>query len=139
MAPTASITGLTYLFQLVLAKSPQYISLQNNFYTRRPPHEVQRVPDTLEDRQAFEQAVQLFGASKWDEAAKLLGELAQRLPGNNMAALQPGLLPGTIGQPGRRHESSGAGGDCRLDATPNTPRKMLIWNRSVRCRRSRNC
>ncbi len=85
LAPTASINGLTYLFQLVLAKGPQYVSLQNNFYTRRPPHEVQRVPDTLEDRQAFEQAVQLVGASKWDEAAKLLGELAQRLPGNNRA------------------------------------------------------
>ncbi|MHB8862866.1 MAG: TPR end-of-group domain-containing protein [Pirellulaceae bacterium] len=82
LAPTASINGLTYLFQLVLTKNPKYVDLQNNFYFRRPPHEIESMPRTPEDRRAFQQAVQLIGESKWDEAAESLGALSQRLPGN---------------------------------------------------------
>ncbi|MHB8969978.1 MAG: TPR end-of-group domain-containing protein [Pirellulaceae bacterium] len=81
-APTASINGLTYLYKLVLAKRPELLDLQVNYYVRRPLREVASIPGTPEDRQAFQRAVQLVNESKWDEAAKSLGALVERLPGN---------------------------------------------------------
>ncbi len=35
LTPTASINGLTYLWQLVMAKNPNYLGLQSNQYMRR--------------------------------------------------------------------------------------------------------
>jgi tetratricopeptide (TPR) repeat protein len=82
LSPTASITGLTYLYQLVLAKNPQYIELLNNLYARRPLRDVQIPPMTSEDRAAFQQANELASGGKWEEAVRALRALAQRLPGN---------------------------------------------------------
>ena len=53
LSPTASITGLTYLYQLVLAKNPHYIELLTNFYARRPLRDVQTAPDDAGGRRGI--------------------------------------------------------------------------------------
>ena len=82
--PVGSINGLTYLYQLVLAKRPDYMELGTNFYMRRPVDEIAAVPATKEDRQAFVEAQKLVGDKDWEAAVKLLEPLAGRLPENSL-------------------------------------------------------
>ena len=80
LAPTASITGLTYLYQLVIAKRPEYLSLSNNFYMRRPVSSVNRMPKSEADRRAYQQGGQLVAGGQWEAALRILEPLAERMP-----------------------------------------------------------
>jgi hypothetical protein len=84
LAPTGSITGLTYLYQLVLSKDPRYITLFNNFYTRRPLRDVQSPPLSTSDGEAITQAQQLIKDNKWEEATRAMGALVERAPGQRL-------------------------------------------------------
>lgn len=80
LSATGSITGLTYLYQFVIAKRPEVIGLSNNFYMRRPQREVARIPTSEADRRAYQQAQQLVAAQQWEAAVAVIGPLAERLP-----------------------------------------------------------
>ncbi len=82
LPPTGSINGLTYLYQLVLAKRPEYMQLANNFYMRRQTDSIEAIPSSAEDRQAYVESQKLLVEKKWDEAAKVLQPLAAKLPAN---------------------------------------------------------
>ena len=79
LAPTGSLTGLTYLYQFVLAKRPEVLSLSNNFYMRRTLRDVARISVSESDRRVYQQAQQLVAAGQWDSAVAILAPLAERL------------------------------------------------------------
>lgn len=82
--PTASINGLTFLYELVLAKDPRYLELNSNWYYRktsikgRKPQDVK--PPTDDERARFRDAMKLVQEKKWDKAAEALAELAKSRP-----------------------------------------------------------
>lgn len=80
LSATGSITGLTYLYQLVLSKNPLYINLLTNFYGRRPLREVELPQLSAADRQAVEEILQRVRDKKWNEAVKAATALTERLP-----------------------------------------------------------
>ncbi len=51
--PVASINGLTFLYQLVLAKDPRYLDLNANFYARRVLPVTADTPWTMEEQQRY--------------------------------------------------------------------------------------
>jgi hypothetical protein len=53
----ASITGLTYLYQLTLAKNPGYLALGTNFYFRQPARTTQDGPWSDEDKKKYGEAL----------------------------------------------------------------------------------
>lgn len=77
-----SINGLTYLYQLVLDERQEfrrlYLSLNVNYYMRRPTKSVGSVPQSAEDRAAAVKVSQLMAAKKYAEALKVLQPLAAR-------------------------------------------------------------
>ncbi len=77
-----SINGLTYLYQLVLAKRPEYLQLLVNFYMRRPVEVPEAIPASAEDRQAFMESQKLVADNQWEAAVKIMEPLAARLPAN---------------------------------------------------------
>ena len=84
--PEAAINGLTYLYELVLAKNPSYLSLNVNRYFRRRVGEAADEPFTPEERDRLGQAGSLMREKKWAEAEPTLAELAGKRP--NSAMLQ---------------------------------------------------
>jgi hypothetical protein len=84
LTPTASINGLTFLYELVLAKDPRYLELNANWYYRktfrkgRKPQDVK--PPTDDERTRFRDAMKLVQEKKWDKAAEALAELAKSRP-----------------------------------------------------------
>jgi tetratricopeptide (TPR) repeat protein len=78
--PVAAINGLTYLYQLVLAKRPEYLQLDVNYYMRRPVADVCSIPATREGQIAWRQSLQLMAAGQWERAAELLRTLAAGAP-----------------------------------------------------------
>jgi len=68
LTPEASINGLTYLYELVLARDPRYLALDVNGYFRRRlgAAEEQRLPSG--QREEFGRASRLLGEKKWAEA-----------------------------------------------------------------------
>ncbi len=78
--PVGSINGLTYLYQLVLKKDPQYAQLVVNFYMRRPTMGRVSSSVTDEDRKALLQSRQLLAAKQWEAAARIMEPLAAKLP-----------------------------------------------------------
>ena len=82
--PTASINGLTFLYELVLAKDPRYLELNSNWYYRktfikgRKPQDVK--PPTDDERTRFRDAMKLVQEKKWDKAAEALAELVESRP-----------------------------------------------------------
>lgn len=87
LTPTASINGLTYLYELVLAKDPRYLELNSNWYYRRPfragqkPDDAQASkPITNDELTKFREAMKFVQDKKWAEATPLLGELAKGRP-----------------------------------------------------------
>ena len=78
--PVGSINGLTYLYQLVLKKDPQYPQLVVNFYMRRPTMGRVSSSVTDEDRKALLQSRQLLAAKQWEAAARIMEPLAAKLP-----------------------------------------------------------
>ncbi len=93
LSPTASITGLTYLYQLVLAKNPHYIELLNNFYARRPLRDVQ-IPRHVagRPRRHFNRPTNWLSGGKWEEAVRTLQALAAAVARPRDAAIQPRVL-----------------------------------------------
>ena len=89
VAPMGSINGLTYLYQLVLAKRPDYMQLGTNFYMRHPVEDSTAIPATAQDREAFDESQKLVASNKWDAAVQIMEPLAARLPQN--ASLQYNL------------------------------------------------
>ncbi len=76
--PVASINGLTYLYQLVLAKRPEYLRLNVNLYMRQPIRSQRAAPLSTEDLAALQKGVKALAAKQWDAAAKILLPIAAR-------------------------------------------------------------
>ncbi len=76
----ASINGLTFLHNYVLAKDPNYLDLDINRYARRPlpALNAQRIPREL--RRRYAEAANLLQDKKWAEALPILSELAEETP-----------------------------------------------------------
>ncbi len=82
--PEASINGLTYLYELVLAKDSRYLSLDVNGYFRRrlgAPEE-RRLPP--EQREQLGKASRLLRDKKWAEAEEALRKLAADYPKSSL-------------------------------------------------------
>lgn len=71
LAPTASLTGLTYLYQFVLAKNRHYLELINNFYARRPLRDLQQSALSAEHGKAVQEAQELANAGKSQEPLEI--------------------------------------------------------------------
>jgi tetratricopeptide (TPR) repeat protein len=82
LTETASVNGLTYLFPLVLAEKPEYLSLGSNFYARLPIQFAVADSQTWTDeqRQLYQQAVQQMKEKQYAEAAASLGALVEAHP-----------------------------------------------------------
>jgi hypothetical protein len=68
----ASITGLTYLYQLVLGKPPSYLSLRSNGYVRRPLRQAEW--GRWEDREKWEYREVLKLFAEFKKVRKQLGK-----------------------------------------------------------------
>ncbi|MFW6170092.1 MAG: TPR end-of-group domain-containing protein [Planctomycetota bacterium] len=81
-ATIASLNGLTYLYQLVLAKQPAYLQPNMNSYRRRPTQSVP--PKTLspEDLAAYRKTLELRKARQWQAACTMLQPLTQKFKSN---------------------------------------------------------
>ncbi|MBU0641453.1 MAG: hypothetical protein KKB50_21545 [Planctomycetes bacterium] len=78
LGPTASLTGLTCLYQAVLAKSSEYVRLDSNRYARRTlPLSAHRQLPPAAQKEA-ERAAQLIQQQDWTTAAELYADLAAR-------------------------------------------------------------
>lgn len=80
ITPEASINGLTYLYEPVLAKNPEYLSLTVNHYLRRRAGSAREVPWSAAVREKLSQAHKLVRGKKWSEALPLLQDMAAANP-----------------------------------------------------------
>lgn len=78
--PLASINGMTYLHQMVMAKDPSYLRLDANRYMRRPIKALAVAPLTDEEQKRYDEAMRLCGEKTWGRALPMLNDLAQRHP-----------------------------------------------------------
>lgn len=79
ITPVASINGLTFLYRLVLAKNPAYLSLQaNRYYRQRLP--VISAQLSREDREELAEAAKFIQDEKWEEAAEHFESLLKQHP-----------------------------------------------------------
>ncbi len=76
--PVASINGLTYLYQLVLAKRPDYLRLNVNFYMRQPIRATSSKPLSADDIKALQKGLRSLGDKQWEAAHKILQPLAAK-------------------------------------------------------------
>ena len=76
----ASINGLTYLHELVLAKDIEYLNLTSNWYYRRPVRNLNIQPWSEDDQAALQAALPLLLEKKWAEVEKALRPLAEAHP-----------------------------------------------------------
>lgn len=83
--PTASITGLTYLGALTMAKNPAYLGLSTNFYCRQPLRPRDTEPWTDEQRTRYASAVQMMQEKKYAEAEPLLATILAAHPNFDQA------------------------------------------------------
>jgi len=84
LTPEASINGLTYLYELVLAKDPRYLALDVNGYFRRrlgAAEERRLLPD---QRERLGKASRLLRDKKWAEAEPELRKLAADHPKSSL-------------------------------------------------------
>ena len=110
ITPTASINGLTYLYELVLAGNPAYLDLRVNRYMRWPlvaPH----LQGDERDLADLERAADHMKAGAWREAADLLEPLARRRPDSYLAHYRLAFALRNLGetQGARRHFNRAAG------------------------------
>ncbi|MBL7139746.1 MAG: hypothetical protein ISS74_02425 [Planctomycetes bacterium] len=77
----ASINGLTYLYDLVLQKDIQYLSLASNAYYRQPKRRVPQREWTPEEQAEVVRAYEHIREGRWAEAEKVLRPLAEKHPG----------------------------------------------------------
>lgn len=80
ITPTASINGLTYLYQYVQAKDTAYLGMDANRYFRRPIPRPGKTKIAEADVKAFNKALVLASKEKWAESAEILTELTRSLP-----------------------------------------------------------
>eukprot|EP00913_Durusdinium_trenchii_P028378 g26606.t1 len=83
ITPTASINGLTHLYEQVLAKDVNYLQLNSNRYMRRPLSRRKLKPIAAADRQVYALATQHIAQKKWSEAEKLFATLSMKYPGQS--------------------------------------------------------
>ena len=82
LTQTASINGLTYLYERVLAKDADYLQLNTNWYMRRPVRRISITPMTSADQAAYKKAAQSLAKQKWKNASEGLAPLARRYANN---------------------------------------------------------
>lgn len=79
--PTASLTGLTYLYQHVLAKSPTYLGMGSNFYYRGADTPRDDSAWTAEQQREYQRALELLQQRQnLGEAERILAEAAAEHP-----------------------------------------------------------
>ncbi len=94
-APVASISGLTYLYQLVALKRQEYLRLDMNHYMRLPSRSLlsipayTSVPKDPKDLAEFQQCSELLAKKDYAAVRKILEPLAKRLP--DQSAIQYNL------------------------------------------------
>ena len=77
---TASITGLTYLYQFVIADNEAYLGWKANFYARGPFDRNFENPFVDQRRKEFDSAVSLLDADEFSEAAAAFEKLFKGSP-----------------------------------------------------------
>lgn len=82
LTQTASINGLTYLYERVLKEDPDYLQLNTNRYMRYPVRRATIVRMRTEDQAAHDETSDLMAQQQWEKAAEALGTLAQRYLAN---------------------------------------------------------
>ena len=80
LTPTASINGLTYLYQPVLAKNAGYLNLNANGYMRRVVTTKPRPPLSGVEMKSLGEAMKSIQEKKWDGAASALKLLRDAHP-----------------------------------------------------------
>lgn len=78
--PTASINGLTFLYQQVLARDANYLQLNSNRYVRAPLRPAGPKPLSMEELAQYRHALMLIGEKKWVQAAQVLRSLGENHP-----------------------------------------------------------
>ena len=78
--PTASINGLTYLYEDVLKKDPSYLRLDRNRYARRRLKALEARQPTDEERARHNEALRLLMEKKPAQAEPILQQLARQDP-----------------------------------------------------------
>jgi len=78
--PTASINGLTFLYQLTLARNPDYLRLDINRYARRPVQPSPSRPLSEAERKKLYGAMIFATGKDYDSAARILSELVNEHP-----------------------------------------------------------
>ncbi len=81
ITPVAAINGLTFLYPYVVQKNPSYLRLDINRYVRLTAAEVAAREMTVPQRTQYNQARQLINNQQWQQAAKILDDLARQRPG----------------------------------------------------------
>jgi hypothetical protein len=87
ITPVAAINGLTYLYESTLSGKPNYLGLNANFYVRKPVERGSQLKLTQATLGQLRQAMQLFGAKKWNEAEPELRKLMETFPDNQALAV----------------------------------------------------
>jgi len=75
--PTASLNGLTYLYQHVLAKSPTYLGMGSNLYYRRTNNPNDESSWTPEEQREYQRALEILQQRQnLEEAERILAQAA---------------------------------------------------------------
>lgn len=80
ITPVGSITGLTYLYQIVSARNPAYVDLRSNRYFRLPTAIVQSLRLSPELRKLVEKIPADLQAKRFEEAEESLRRLLEAAP-----------------------------------------------------------
>jgi hypothetical protein len=113
----ASVNGLTYLFPLVLAEKPEYLSLGSNFYARLPVQFAIADQQTWTDeqRQLYQQADPADARKAVRRSGSILGRAGRSPPSRRASLVQPGVCLGSSGPSGRGDRSVETSRRDRLD------------------------
>lgn len=80
ITPVGSITGLTYLYQIVAARNPAYVDLRSNRYFRLPTAIAQSLRLSPELRKLVERIPADIQAKRFEEAEESLRRLLEAAP-----------------------------------------------------------
>jgi hypothetical protein len=86
ITPVGSLNGLTYLYSLVLQQTPQYVSLDANFYGRRAGSHFFSNPFPTNKSKRWEDIESLVQQQKHLEAADAYGKILLEMPNQFPAA-----------------------------------------------------
>jgi hypothetical protein len=97
--PIASITGLTYLYGLVLARNINYVSLGSNYYYRRPDMPRDDVEWTEPSQREYQQAVEsLQKRENLGEAERILAHASAEHPESATTAYNLACIKAVLGK-----------------------------------------